>query len=341
MVNQITKGLIGKDDVNYNTSELYPTETFTRLAQNGLSTLRKFPDVYKTHYAIINACYWNSAAKNDTTLTQALSYIGSNTRTLYLESGTWSIENDLIIPANVELLIGKGAVVTVASGKTLTISGPVSAGPFQWIYGDGTTTITLKPQDQAWWGNTERFDVTGLKVGSAVMSAFVQTLIDDADAVAFLSTLGVSAFIQTLLDDADVATAQATLGFATATQAEMETAETTASVVTPGVAKYHPGVAKAWVSFNGTGSLAVSSSYNVNGVSDNGTGDYTVNWETDFSGATECVQATCNYRAGVGMTIINIKDSNTASATRFVCASDLSGSASDQAMVMVAAFGDQ
>lgn len=43
------------------------------------------------------------------------------------------------------------------------------------------------------------------------VSAFVTTLIDDADAGTFLSTLGISAFIQTLLDDADAATARATL----------------------------------------------------------------------------------------------------------------------------------
>lgn len=44
------------------------------------------------------------------------------------------------------------------------------------------------------------------------VSAFVQTLLDDADAAAFFATLGVSAFIQTLLNDADGPAACATLG---------------------------------------------------------------------------------------------------------------------------------
>lgn len=35
------------------------------------------------------------------------------------------------------------------------------------------------------------------------------------------------------------------------------------------------GVAKAWVNFNGTGSVAIRSSFNVSSITDNGTGNYT------------------------------------------------------------------
>jgi hypothetical protein len=38
--------------------------------------------------------------------------------------------------------------------------------------------------------------------------------------------------------------------------------------------------AKAWVNFNGTSTLAIRASYNVASVTDNGTGDYTVNFAT-------------------------------------------------------------
>ena len=39
-------------------------------------------------------------------------------------------------------------------------------------------------------------------------------------------------------------------------------------------------VAKAWVNFNGTGAVAIRASGNVSSITDNGTGDYTVNFTT-------------------------------------------------------------
>ena len=54
------------------------------------------------------------------------------------------------------------------------------------------------------------------------------------------------------------------------------------------------GLAKAWVEFNGTSTLAVNSSYNVSSVTDNGVGNYTVNYTTAMSSANHCVNATMN-----------------------------------------------
>jgi hypothetical protein len=38
------------------------------------------------------------------------------------------------------------------------------------------------------------------------------------------------------------------------------------------------GPCVAWVNFNGTGTVAIRASYNVSSITDNGTGDYTVNF---------------------------------------------------------------
>jgi hypothetical protein len=47
--------------------------------------------------------------------------------------------------------------------------------------------------------------------------------------------------------------------------------------------------ALAWVNFNGTGTVAIRSSYNVSSITDNGTGDYTVNFATALSDANYSV----------------------------------------------------
>ena len=41
----------------------------------------------------------------------------------------------------------------------------------------------------------------------------------------------------------------------------------------------------AWVNFNGTGTVAIRASYNVSSITDNGTGDYTVNFTNALTDA--------------------------------------------------------
>lgn len=42
------------------------------------------------------------------------------------------------------------------------------------------------------------------------------------------------------------------------------------------------GSAKAWVNFNGTGTVAIRAAFNVTSITDNGSGDYTVNFTTSM-----------------------------------------------------------
>ena len=53
------------------------------------------------------------------------------------------------------------------------------------------------------------------------------------------------------------------------------------------------GRAKAWVNFNGTGTVSIRSDYNVSSITDHGTGQYTVNFSTAF--------ANTNYAECFGM----------------------------------------
>jgi hypothetical protein len=58
--------------------------------------------------------------------------------------------------------------------------------------------------------------------------------------------------------------------------------------------------ALAWVNFNGTGTVAIRSSYNVSSITDNGTGDYTVNFATALSDANYAVIGTASEASSGG-----------------------------------------
>jgi hypothetical protein len=84
-------------------------------------------------------------------------------------------------------------------------------------------------------------------------------------------------------------------GQTAATQADMEAATSVSTFVSPGRQQYHPSAAKAWVRFNGSGTVAINASYNVSSVTDNGAGDWSVNFTTSFSSA--------NYGFAIGGSI--------------------------------------
>ena len=45
---------------------------------------------------------------------------------------------------------------------------------------------------------------------------------------------------------------------------------------------------KAWINFNGTGTVAIRDSFNVASLTDNGTGDYTITFSQAFSNINYC-----------------------------------------------------
>jgi hypothetical protein len=57
---------------------------------------------------------------------------------------------------------------------------------------------------------------------------------------------------------------------------------------------------RAWVNFNGTGTVAIRASGNVSSITDNGTGDYTVNFTTAIQDANYAAPSTCNVGASTG-----------------------------------------
>ena len=125
-----------------------------------------------------------------------------------------------------------------------------------------------------------------------------------------------------------------------ASQANMEAATDNTVMVTPLAVNWHPGVAKAWCNFDGTatGTNAPTTGYNVTSVTRNGTGDYTITFDTDFSSANYAIMGMGKLDTG-GDCIISISTLLAGSA-QVICADD-GGTVRDCTVVTFTFFGDQ
>jgi hypothetical protein len=63
---------------------------------------------------------------------------------------------------------------------------------------------------------------------------------------------------------------------------------------------------KAWVNFNGTSTVAIRASYNVSSITDNGTGDYTVNFTTALADANYGLLCTSEHDNGTANYVCNL-----------------------------------
>lgn len=127
-----------------------------------------------------------------------------------------------------------------------------------------------------------------------------------------------------------------------AVQSEMETGSSTTLAVVPGRQHYHPSAAKAWVKWGVT--TTIDASYGVSSITDNGTGDWTVNFSTAFSSANYAVAQTCEATGAFNHGVAHAVRSGgqaTGSVRVIVVDAASSGTLVDPAKNYVAAFGDQ
>jgi hypothetical protein len=72
---------------------------------------------------------------------------------------------------------------------------------------------------------------------------------------------------------------------------------------------------RAWVNFNGTGTVAIRASGNVTSITDNGTGDYTVNFTNVMPDANYAVSSILSNSQTVGNSVKILASNNTSSPT--------------------------
>ena len=105
-------------------------------------------------------------------------------------------------------------------------------------------------------------------------------------------------------------------------------------------------IAKAWVNFNGTSTVAIRSSYNVSSITDNGTGDYTANLSTalsDTNGAAVAMTGYVDHTWGIPL-YKDVSGSNPLTTTQFRVATVEPETTSvtyyDQEQVSILIFGN-
>ena len=75
---------------------------------------------------------------------------------------------------------------------------------------------------------------------------------------------------------------------------------------------------RAWVNFNGTGTVAIREDGNESSITDTGTGNYTVNFTTAMADADYAITCTSGYQTGVDARVIfNINSAGSISTTSF------------------------
>jgi hypothetical protein len=172
-VGTLTRRLIGTQDIYWATGGTGANETFNYVDPSGnVLTLIK-PDA---SYLKFRTSLWGAARSVDSIVPRigyeiwvgdplyptfaaavaTLNSAGTNC-ILRLPAGTHAVSADLIVNSNISLKPERGAILTIANTKTLTINGPIDAGLYQVFactssgkvdFGEGSVE-KVYPE---WWG---------------------------------------------------------------------------------------------------------------------------------------------------------------------------------------------
>lgn len=99
------------------------------------------------------------------------------------------------------------------------------------------------------------------------------------------------------------------------------------------------GSAKAWVNFNGTGTVAIRASFNVTSITDNNTGDFTVNITNALTDANYSIAGSVQSNGSV-IDLWCIKDGTTPTSSAFTVfnAGATTGTGRDPLRMCLAAY---
>ena len=210
---------------------------------------------------------------------------------------------------------------------------------FQQTVSDGVSQLTEIQEQIDVYVNASIGDQKGFANGIAPLDANVKI-----DPIYFPSVphSGVPQATETQIGVAEIAT-----------QVEVNSADDDTRFVTPkkllagvknhlnasGNAPIYP--CRAWVNFNGTDTPSIRDSGNVSSITDNGVGDYTINFTTAMPDANYSFSGFCNFQGGVasaGILSFGNDFSMSAGSLRVKAANSTTGGAQDAQYITVSVF---
>ncbi|MBT1155730.1 hypothetical protein J1C56_09010 [Aminobacter anthyllidis] len=231
---------------------------------------------------------------------------------------------DMASAATLNLANATGVVVNVTGTTPITALGTVSSGALRTLIFAGALTlthnatslilpgaanITTAANDTATFrskgaGNWICVDYKKANGQSVVYPAAASTTVAGLVELATDAEAQAKADATRGLTPSNLAALGASETFAglveLATAAEVAAGTDTARAPSVSTMKSHQGVAKAWANFNAAGTLAVRDSYNITSITDNGTGDFTLNFTAALGNATYSVVGSGRQDAGGG-----------------------------------------
>jgi len=104
---------------------------------------------------------------------------------------------------------------------------------------------------------------------------------------------------------------------------------------------YKENIPKAWINFNGVGTVSIRDSFNVSSLIDGATGTYTINWDRDFADSNYCFVSNCHTLNDATITLNVTVVSVTPSYIQIGSVDSVNDVAIDVPYFMIAAFGSQ
>jgi hypothetical protein len=218
-----------------------------------------------------------STIKSSTTLTTAYSVEADTTGALVIQTGATPT-----------------TAVTVSSAQVVTLANalPVASG------GTGATSNAAAPFALK-GANSDITSLTGLTTALSLAQGGTAA----TSASAARTSLGLVIGTDVLAPNGSAASLTSFPTFNQSTTGSAATVTGNATGSTFGFNSGYGSVAtaygcRAWVNFNGTGTVAIRGSGNVSSITDNGTGTYTVNFSTAMPDANYCTNATGTHDGG-------------------------------------------